>query len=91
MKASLDYLITPSEIHNHHAEWVIENRLAVGRREPSRLGATDGRFEIHFISAHDNSEILKCCSNLHLDFIPPIKMATETCFLVSLSISRWSN
>jgi hypothetical protein len=70
MNASLDYLITPTDDH-HHAEWIIENRLAVGRREPSRPGATDGRFEIHFVSAHDNSEILGRCSNLHLDFIPP--------------------
>ena len=71
MNTSFEYLITPSEGHNHHAEWVIENRLAIGRREPSRVGATDGRFEIHFVSAHDNSEILGRCSNLHLDFIPP--------------------
>jgi hypothetical protein len=70
MNASLDYLITPTDDH-HHAEWIIENRLAVGRREPSRPGATDGRFEIHFVSAHDYSEILGRCSNLHLDFIPP--------------------
>ena len=64
MNTSLDYLITPTDDH-HHAEWIIENRLAVGRREPSRPGATDGRFEIHFVSAMIILDTRRC-SNLHL-------------------------
>ena len=71
MNTSFECLITPSEKHAHHAHWVVENRLAIGRKEPTRPGLNDGSFEIHFVAAHEHSEIIGRCSNLRLDFIPP--------------------
>ena len=71
MNVSFESLTMPSQKHAHHAHWVIENKLAIGRKEPSRPGLNDGYFEIHFVVAHEHSEIIGRCSNLRLDFIPP--------------------
>lgn len=72
MRDMEEYLLTSlDENGSHYACWIIENRLAVGRREPSRPGATDGKFEIHFVAEHDDADALGRCSNLSMDFIPP--------------------